>query len=281
MKNNTSSLDVKMDVISSPSTADIKKEASVNNDMTEKRLTRLFKGSAITEKKVLDLVSVIFVLEVLIYREKMRDFRLTDLEKKEVENLAIELYLIIEEMRNEIEGHIDLSGDTNKIIDNQLSDMLHDPEFQRYLEFKGTKTLWSWSSFDTDEAKMATEKAITLFGSISSFEKEVLDRVIKCGSLYGDLDAIEKQLKELAESSVNKAIEDGETVPDPEHMNRIFTCIHRNDEDEFLQEFGFLNSYNIIEIFDNHKIDNLIMIGQELGLPVPCVYESTSTPSGW
>ena len=276
MNNNTSSSDIKVDAISSLSTAGIKKEAGVDIEIT--RLIKLFKCYAITEKKVLDLVCVAFVLEALILTEKMRDFRLTDLEKKEVENIAIELYQSIEEMRNEMEGDIGICKAADKIIEKQLSPMLLYPASQRSLEFEEKKTLWSWSSFDTDEAKIVTAKAITLFSPISSLGQEALDRVIKSDSLYRDLAAAEKQIKELAKSSANKEIEGGEAIPDPGHMRRIFTCIDRNDEDEFLDEFGFLYSYGIFDIFMNHKVDNYLRIREELGCPL-IVSESTS--SGW
>ncbi len=121
MKKNNSSVDVKMDAISNLSINDIEKAASINNDMPLVRLTRLFKGSAMTENEIMDLVGITFVLEALILSEKMRDTRLTDLEQDQVENLAMELYLHVDKLRGEGEGYWEMGDAANNIIDKHLS----------------------------------------------------------------------------------------------------------------------------------------------------------------
>lgn len=103
--------------------------------------------------EIIDLVGITFVLEALILSEKIRDFRLTNLEQGQVKSLAIELYLSVEKMRNEGEGYMEMGDATNQIISKHLSAIPPEPTAKYYVEFKEEKTLWPWSSFNNEWQK--------------------------------------------------------------------------------------------------------------------------------
>ena len=114
-------LDNTIDTVNKVSLNEIKKHARDNGKKVSRKLTELFKDCAITEEDTSYLVGIIFVLESLILSEKMRDTRLTDLAQNEVENLAMELYLSMEQRRSNGNGYMEMCVVANNIIDEHLS----------------------------------------------------------------------------------------------------------------------------------------------------------------
>ena len=116
-------LDEKIDAINKLSLNKIKEFARENEEKVSTQLTKLFKDQdcLITEENILDLVGTIFLIESLILSEKMRDKRLTDLDQNGVENLAMELYLSIEQKRSSGHGYTEMGVVANNIIDEHLS----------------------------------------------------------------------------------------------------------------------------------------------------------------
>ena len=114
-------LDVKIEAISELKTSDVAIVANENKSRPYEKLTYLFKGSEITEEEILDLVGILFILESLILSEKMRDVELTNLDQGQVENLAMELFLLLERKRSRGNGYSEMCETANEVISKHLS----------------------------------------------------------------------------------------------------------------------------------------------------------------
>ena len=112
---------IKVEAIAKLKTSDIEKVLDEDHDNIYKRLMKLFKDDDLTKEEILDLVGIIFVIESLILSERMRDVKLTNLEQGEVENLAMELYLVVERRRSRGDGYGEMCEIANEVISKHLS----------------------------------------------------------------------------------------------------------------------------------------------------------------
>ena len=111
----------KINALNKVSFVDIEKVSNEIVNPTYIKLTKLFKDSTMREDDILNLVRIIFVIEALILTDLMRDERLNDLDKDEVESLALELYLTLEKERSIGGGYMQLCDASNNILDEHLS----------------------------------------------------------------------------------------------------------------------------------------------------------------
>jgi len=86
---------------------------------------KMLVGTEPIEDTFIDRVGIVFIIETLILSKNMRDKRLTDLEQEPVEKLVRELYIVLENLRYQGEGYMEMSDSANNIIDKHLSKLDH------------------------------------------------------------------------------------------------------------------------------------------------------------